>query len=139
MTIALNRFISRSVDRCRSFFQLLHKRKGFEWTKECNLAFEELKEYLSRPPILSKLEKEEVFFAYIMVTCHAMSLVLVKMEAKVQKPIYYVSKSLQEVKTRYLPLKKAILGIVHAMRKLPYYFQAHTVVVLTQLHLQLLL
>ena len=139
MTVALNRFISQSVDRCRSFFQLIHKRKGFEWTKECNLAFEELKEYLSRPPILSRLEKEEVFFAYIVVTCHAMSLVLVKMEAKVQKSIYYVSKSLQEVKTRYLPLKKAILVIVHAMRKLPYYFQAHTVVVFTQLHLQLLL
>ena len=43
MTATLNRFISRSVDRCRPFFQLLHKWKGIEWTKECNLAFEELK------------------------------------------------------------------------------------------------
>ena len=32
MTAALNRFISRSVDRCRPFFQLLNKWKGFEWT-----------------------------------------------------------------------------------------------------------
>ena len=31
MTAALNRFISRSTDRCRPFFQLLHKWKGFEW------------------------------------------------------------------------------------------------------------
>ena len=30
MTAALNRFISRSTDRCRPFFQLLHKWKGFE-------------------------------------------------------------------------------------------------------------
>ena len=29
MTAALNRFISRSVDRCRPFFLLLHKWKGF--------------------------------------------------------------------------------------------------------------
>ena len=131
MIAALNRFISRSVVRCESFFQLLHKWKGFEWTKKCNLAFEELKEYLSRPPIMSRLEKEEVLFAYIVVTCHAMSLVLIRMEAKVQKPVYYVSKSLQEAETRYLPLERAILGIVHTMRKLPHYFQAHTVVVLT--------
>ena len=39
MTAALNRFISRSADRCRPFFQLLNKWKGFEWTKECVLAF----------------------------------------------------------------------------------------------------
>ena len=32
MTVALNRFISRSADRCRPFFQLLNKWKGFEWT-----------------------------------------------------------------------------------------------------------
>ena len=46
--------------------------------------------------------------------------------------------SLHEAEVRYLPLEKAILVVVHAMRKLPYYFQAHTVVVLTQLPLQLL-
>ena len=36
----------------------------------------------------------------------------------------------------YLPLEKAILAVVHAMQKLPHYFQAHTVVVLTQLPLK---
>ena len=30
MTAALNRFISRSTDRCRPFFLLLYKWKGFE-------------------------------------------------------------------------------------------------------------
>ena len=39
MTASLNRFISRSVDRCRPFFQLLNKWKGFQWTEECALAF----------------------------------------------------------------------------------------------------
>ena len=39
MTTAMNQFISRSVDRCRPFFQLLHKWNEFEWTEECALAF----------------------------------------------------------------------------------------------------
>ena len=30
MIAAMNRFISRSADRCKPFFQLLHKWKGFE-------------------------------------------------------------------------------------------------------------
>ena len=35
MMAALNRFISRSADRCRPFFLLMNKWKGFEWTEEC--------------------------------------------------------------------------------------------------------
>jgi len=53
---------------------------------------------------------------------HAVSFVLVRNEDGVQRPVYYVSKSLQEVETRYLPLEKAVLAIVHATRKLPHYF-----------------
>ena len=46
---ALNRFISRSTDRCRPFFLLMNKWKGFEWTEECAQAFQQLKDYLSHP------------------------------------------------------------------------------------------
>ncbi|XP_030941532.1 uncharacterized protein LOC115966434 [Quercus lobata] len=67
------------------------------------------------------------------------SLVLVRNKDRIQRLIYYVSKSLQEAETRYLPLEKAVLAIVHSTRNLPYYFQAHTIVVLTQLPLQALL
>ena len=77
MTATLNRFISRSADRCRPFFQLLYKWKRFEWTEECSSAFQQLKEYLFRPPIMSKPEHEEVLFAYIAIPSHAVSLVLV--------------------------------------------------------------
>ena len=122
MTAALNRFISRSADRCRPFFQLQNKWKGFEWTKECALAFQQLKEYLSWPPIMSRPEVDEVLFAYIAVVSHAVSLVLIWDDSGVQKPVYYVSKSLHEAKVLYLPLERAILAVVHAMRKLPHYF-----------------
>ena len=131
MTAALNRFISRSTDRCHLFFQLLHKWKDFQWTEECVTAFEDLKQYLSNPPILSQPDKEEVLYVYLAVIKHAVSFVLVRNEDGIQRLIYYVSKSLQEVETRYLPLEKAMLAIVHATRKLPHYFQAHNVVVLT--------
>ena len=47
-----------------------------------------------------------------------------------------MSKSLHEAEVRYLPLEKAILAVVLNTRKLPHYFQAHTVVVLTQLPLK---
>ena len=39
MATALNRFISQLADRCRPFFLLINKWKGFEWTEECVVAF----------------------------------------------------------------------------------------------------
>ena len=77
MTIALNRFISRSADRCRPFFLLMNKWKGFEWTEEYAQAFQQLKEYLSHPPIMSSPETDEVMFTYITMAPHAVSLVLI--------------------------------------------------------------
>ena len=50
-----------------------------------------------------------------------------------------MSKSLHEVEVRYQPLEKAILAVVLGTRKVPHYFQAHTVVVLTQLPLKTIL
>ena len=100
----------------------MNKWKGFEWSEDCALAFQQLKEYLSRPPIMSRPEADEVLFAYIAVAPHAVSLVLIWTDGGVQRLVYYVSKSLHEAKVRYLPLEKAILVVMHATRKLSHYF-----------------
>ena len=88
---------------------------------------------------MSSLEADEVLFAYIVVAPHAVSLVLIQVDSGIQWPLYYVSKPLHEAEVRYLPLEKAILAVVHATQKLLHYFQAHTVIVLTQLPLKLVL
>ena len=82
---------------------------------------------------------DEVLFAYIAVAFYAISFVLIRVDSGIQRPVYYVSKSLNEAEVSYLPLENAILAVAHATRKLPHYFQAHTVVVLTQLPLKSIL
>ena len=101
--------------------------------------FRELKQYLSHLPIMSSPVVDEVLFAYFAVALYAISLVLIRVDSGIQRPVYYVSKSLNEADVRYLPLEKAILAVVHATRKLPHYFQAHTMVILTQLPLKSIL
>ena len=113
MTAALNRFISRLADRCKPFFLLINKWKGFEWIEECALAFQQLKEYLSHLPIMPSPEMDEILFAYITVAHHAVSLVLTRVDSGIQRLVYYVSKSLHKAEVRYLPLEKAILAMVH--------------------------
>ena len=88
---------------------------------------------------MSSPEPDEVLFAYIAMAPYAVSLVLIRVDYGVQRPVYYVSKSLHEAEVRYLSLEKAILVVVLGTRKLPHYFQAHTVIVLTQLPLKTIL
>ena len=88
---------------------------------------------------MSSLEIDEVLFAYIVVAPHVVSLVLIRVDCGRQRPIYYVSKSLHKFEICYLPLEKTILVVVHGTRKLPHYFQAHTMVILTQLPLKAIL
>ena len=88
---------------------------------------------------MSSPETNEVLFTYIDVAPHAVSLVLIWVNSGRQQPVYYMSKSLHEAEIRYLPLEKAILAVMHDNRKLHHYFQAHMVVILTQLPLKAIL
>ena len=84
----------------------MNKWKEFKRIEECVLTFQQLKEYLSHPPIMSSLEVDEVLFAYVIVAPHVVSLVLIWVDSGIQRPVYYVSKLLYEAKVRYLPLEK---------------------------------
>ena len=89
---ALNKLVSRAMDKCLPFFQSM--KKSFEWTVECQRAFEDLKEYLSSPPLLSPSKPGEELFLYLVVSPVAVSAALVREEDKVQKLVYYTSKVL---------------------------------------------
>ena len=63
---------------------------------------------------MSSPKVDEVLFAYFAIDPHAVSFVLIQLENGIQRPIYYVCKSLYEAEVHYLPLEKAILAVVHA-------------------------
>ncbi|KAL2231768.1 UNVERIFIED_CONTAM: Gag-Pol polyprotein [Sesamum indicum] len=128
---SLSRFISRSADRSLPFFKVLRKPKNFTWTLECDQALQELKEYLTKTPLLANPKEGEILFLYLGVSEIAVSSVLVREEANNQNPIYYVSKMLQGAESRYSEMEKLALALVVTARKLRPYFQSHKVVVLT--------
>ena len=78
---ALNRFVSRATDKCLPFFCTL--KKSFEWTAECQRAFEELKAYLSSPSLLSPSQPGEDLFLYLAVSPAAVSIALIREEDRV--------------------------------------------------------
>ncbi|XP_024013349.1 uncharacterized protein LOC112087712 [Eutrema salsugineum] len=123
----------------RNTRELLRGNKRFEWDSKCEEAFQQLKEYLASPPILAKPETGETLYLYIAVPSSAASGVLVKEDRGEQKPIFYVSKTLDDAEKRYPTLEKLALAVIMSARKLRPYFQSHSVVVLTNQPLRTIL
>ncbi|KAM1313793.1 hypothetical protein ACFX2F_017756 [Malus domestica] len=89
----LKRFISKATDRCAPFFKALKgNNKYITWTEECAKAFRNLKEYISKAPLLSKPE-----------------------DSGVERPVYYASKALQDAETRYSNIEKLALALAIAL------------------------
>ncbi|RVW17418.1 Gypsy retrotransposon integrase-like protein 1 [Vitis vinifera] len=100
--VALGRFIARFTDELRPF----------SWRYE-------------------KLERNgpipnEKLYMYLAVSEWAISAVLFRCPSpKEQKPIYYVSRALADVETRYSKMELTALALRNAAQKLRPYFQAH--------------
>ena len=81
--------------------------------------------------MLSPSQPGEELFLYLAVSPAIVSATLIKEEERVQKPVYYASRALRGSKERYPPMEKLAFVLVTAAYKLKPYFQAHTVIVLT--------
>ena len=86
-------FVSKATDKCLPFFKIL--RKAFEWTDQCQKAFQDLKVYLTTAPLLSPSIPGEELYLYLAISSLAVSSALIREEGNVQKPVYYTSRALR--------------------------------------------
>ncbi|XP_027936375.1 uncharacterized protein LOC114191403 [Vigna unguiculata] len=127
----LSRFLPRAGDQGHPYFECLRKGKGFQWTDECEKAFQQLKEQLGCPPILCRPVIGKPLKLYVTVTDQAISAALMQDQEKEQRLIYFVSKTLRGAEARYQKIEKVALAVIFSTRRLRHYFQAHSVSVMT--------
>ncbi|XP_057418168.1 uncharacterized protein LOC130712350 [Lotus japonicus] len=128
---ALGRFLPKGALRALPFYALLRKGANFEWTEEAETTFDQLKEALSSPPVLSSPKPGDNLYLYLAVRENAISSVLVREEAGLQQPVYFVSRALKSAEIRYQMLEKVALTLLTTACRLRRYFQAHNVTVRT--------
>ena len=134
---ALGRFISRFTDQLKPFFTTLRGASRPEWDEECDRAFIAIKQYLIEPPIFASLEAGDTLYLYLAASDTVVNFALLKESEKVKlRLVFFVSKSLTDAETRYTHLKWAALALRTATQKLRPYFQAHSIVVLTDIPLK---
>src|SRR5438132_13914045 len=104
------------------FYKLLKKQDKFQWTSEAQQAFEELKEFLTSPPVLVLPMPEEPLLLYIAATSHVVSMAIVVKQQeeghieKVQYLVYFVSGVLNESKIRYPQVQKSLSTVLITSR-----------------------
>jgi len=81
--------------------------------------------------MLSMANDGETLFLYLAVSSHALSAALIREDAKIQRPVYYISKRLTGAERNYPKLEKLAYCLLIASKKLRLYFQAHPIRVLT--------
>ena len=97
----------------------------------------EIKQYLTEPLILGSPEAGDTLYLYLVASDIVVRAALFKEcgDAKL-RPVFFVRKSLTDAETKYCHLERAALALRTAAQKLRPYFQAHPVVVLTDLPLR---
>ena len=129
-------FISRFTNCLKPFFATLRGANRVGWNEECDQALVAIRHYLAEPSVLTSPEADETLFMYLAVSDVTVSVVLFKEgEDGRQKSVFFVSKSLADIETRYNHFEHAALAIRMAAKKLRPYFQAYPIVVLTNLPL----
>ncbi|GJX99858.1 reverse transcriptase domain-containing protein [Tanacetum coccineum] len=131
---SLNRFLSKSAEKSLPFFKTLKKctkKSDFQWTPEAEEAFKQMKKLIAELPTLTAPREHEELIIYLAAAKEAISAVLMTDREGRQIPVYFVSRTLRGPEVNYTPMEKLVLALLSASKRLKRYFQAHTVVVIT--------
>jgi ribonuclease HI len=121
-----------------TLLQLLKHQEKFVWTPEAHQALAQLKDFLSKLPVLTTPRKNEQLLLYLATATHVVSTaIIVEWQEDghtypVQRPVYFVSEILLESKARYQPVQKLLYTVLITSWKLRHYFKEYSIAVVTE-------
>ena len=122
------RFISQMTAKCDLIFKMLWKHNFDEWDKECQVAFNKVKEYLTNPLMLVPPVQGKTLILYLIVHEKSMGCVLRQHDETGRKEhaIYYLSKKFTDYESRYSLLENMCCALAWTAQRLRQYMLYHT-------------
>ena len=112
----IHKFIVNLSGRSQPFTNLMKKGLFFVWDDACQKAFENIKAYLTKPPILASTVSGKSFLLYVRAMDHSLGTLLTqKNDEGVEQAIYYLSRTLIGAESRHNPVKKECLALIFAI------------------------
>jgi ribonuclease HI len=128
----VRRFISNLSGRIEPFMELVKIKANdeFRWGAEQQQAFEEIKEYLSKPPVLVPPQQCKPFYVYLSVGDTSIASVIVQVQDGKERVVFYLSRRMLDAKTRYSEIEKLCLCLFFTCMKLHHILlSAETIVI----------
>ena len=122
----LRRFISNLSGKVKVFSPLLKIKKDsdFKWEQEQQEAFDSIKAYLTKPPMLLPPNMKKDMKLYIAASDSTIGSMLAQEDDNgVERPIYYLSRILIDAETRYTMIEKLCLCLYFSCNKLKQYIK----------------
>jgi len=115
-------FIRRYANITAPLENLLKKAETFQWTPECEKAFETLKEKLITTPILIFPNWEKEFHVHVDALGISLGAILTQPEdGAMDHPIYFVSRKLSQEECHYTTTEREGLVMIYALHKFRHY------------------
>ncbi|CAL8999868.1 unnamed protein product, partial [Prunus brigantina] len=111
----------------------LKQEQIFKWEEQHQQAFEEIKRYLSNPPVLSPPKRGRPLKLYISASEVSIGSLLVQdnKEGK-EHAIYYLSRTLTEVERKYSAIERLCLALYFTAVKLRHYMLPYTIYIIAK-------
>jgi ribonuclease HI len=122
----LRRFISNLSGKAQPFSPLLRLKKEstFTWGQDQQQAFDEIKSYLSKPPMLMPPIRNKFMKLYISASDSTLGSMLAQEDENgEERAIYYLSRVLNDAETRYSSIEKLCLCLYFSCMKLKHYIK----------------
>jgi hypothetical protein len=133
------RFIRKFSELAQPLNNLLKKDTPFEWTPNCQMAFETLKTRFTEEPVLMMPDQSKPFQIESDASKYATGAVLTQMDVNGDRhPVAFISKTLSPTERNYEIYDRELLGIIRALEEWRHYIQGsgHETVVFSD-HLNL--
>src|SRR4026208_1299769 len=116
----VRRFISNLSGRIEPFMGLVKIKSDdeFRWGAEQQQAFDEIKEYLSKPPVLVPPQQDRPFYVYLSVGDTSIASMLVQQHDGQERVVFYLSRRMLDAETRYPKIEKLCLCLYFTCTKL---------------------
>ena len=125
------RYIKGFSSTAKPLHALTEKDKPFEWTDECNKAFNDLKEKLMTSPILAYPEFGQPYILDTDASNFGIGAVLSQVQQGTERVIAYGSRTLNRAERNYCVTRRELLAVVHFLKHFKHYLYGQEVLVRT--------
>ena len=118
------RFVPGFASIAKPLYKLTeHDLLKFEWTVECQVAFERLKEPLTSSPVLAYPQGDAPFILDTDASNHGIGAIFSQIQDGVERPIVYCSRTLSKSERNYCTTRKELLAIMEFAKQQKHYLQ----------------